>query len=67
MSQTKAGAAKAKQTMIDKYGENYWVELGKLGGAKGAKDGVIKGFGAMDKDRLKEISRKGGSVTKAQR
>jgi len=63
MAQTVAGAAKMKQTMIERLGgeeayRQYVVERGRKGGL--AK--VPKGFALWDKKALREIGQKGGLV-----
>lgn len=45
------------QTNKERYGEDYYKRIGKLGGAK---RGVKKGFAAMDKEKLIAISARGG-------
>ena len=39
MAGTKAGAKLAHQTIINKYGENYYRELGRKGGKAGHTGG----------------------------
>lgn len=64
MAQTKAGAAKARETNIKKYGPDYYQKLGAMGGKKGSKDGAIKGFAAFDRDKLLQVSSKGGRISR---
>lgn len=45
MDQTKEGAKKAIATIKEKYGDNYYKEIG----AKGGKACVCKGFGTNHK------------------
>lgn len=59
MSGTKAGSKKAVQTILKKYGEDFFKRNGK----KGGKACVPKGF-AMNKELAIESGRKGGSVSK---
>lgn len=40
------GSLLAAATNYEKYGKDYYVKLGRKGGSKGAKDGVLKGFAA---------------------
>ncbi len=58
MAGTKAGGQKTKATNKAKYGDDFYQNIGKVGG----KAKVPKGFALMDKDRLSAISKKGGSV-----
>lgn len=71
MSQTKEGAIKAKATMLSKYGESYFREIGAKGGSV---SNPKKGFGYDDRTVLERILRKrklavragakGGSISK---
>jgi general stress protein YciG len=54
------GGKKAAQTNKAKYGENYYKEIGSLGG----KAKVPKGFALMDPKKLSEISGKGGRISR---
>lgn len=44
MAGNKAGGKKAYATNIERHGEDYYRNLGRIGGKKGAADGVVKGF-----------------------
>ena len=59
MSQTKAGAQKAKKTMLEKHGEDYYVNLGRLGG----KAGHAKGF-FLDRELARRAGALGGHKSK---
>lgn len=59
MSQTAEGASKAKQTMKEKYGSDYYARIGALGG----RNGNTGGFYA-DKEKARELGSKGGSVSR---
>lgn len=59
MAGTKIGGLKAAKKNLEKN-PDFYKQMGKAGGS--AK--VPKGFSAMDKKRLSEISRKGGSNSK---
>lgn len=61
MGNTKAGAKKARETMILKYGDDYYSQIGRRGGKKSNNK---KGFGSMDKTKLAEAGRKGGRISK---
>ena len=64
--QTPEGAAKARATLIDKYGEDYFKNIG----AKGGKLGNTGGFHHMAKhnpEMFMEISQKGGQKAKETR
>jgi len=56
MAGTKAGGLKAKETIKQRHGSDFYTKLGAAGG-KVSKKG---GFAAMDKSKLKEITAKGG-------
>ena len=53
---------KARQTALKHYSEEYL----RKEAAKGGKAKVAKGFAKMDKERLVEISRKGGTASRRQ-
>lgn len=59
MEQTKAGGAKVSQTLREKYGDNYWKEIGSLGGAKKTANTKNKGFGS-NRDLAKTAGAIGG-------
>lgn len=56
MAQTKEGALKAQQTILEKYGKEHYANMGRIGG----KAKVPKGF-ALDLDRAREAGRLGGT------
>lgn len=60
MSGTKEGAKRAAATMKAKYGENYYSEMGKIGG----KARIPKGYALMSKDKHREASAKGGRISR---
>lgn len=65
MSGTKAGAVKARATIKEKHGENFYHTIGKKGGqAPKTRPG---GFATMSPERLKEVSAKGGSISRKPR
>ncbi len=48
MGQTPAGSIKQRQTMLEKYGPDFYKEIGKKGGSRTTQDGAKpKGFAAM--------------------
>lgn len=56
MAGTRAGGIKVRKTLMDRYGEDYFTHLGRKGGqVKGPK-----GFAKMEKERLYEVSARGG-------
>ena len=59
MSQTKAGAKKARATMMEKYGKDYYKEIGKVGGQNGNTGGFYK-----NSEAAREAGRKGGLKSK---
>jgi len=52
------GGKAAAATNVAKYGASFYHNIGKLGGSKK----VPKGFAKMDKEKVREAGRKGGSV-----
>lgn len=67
MAGTKAGAAKARQVMIEKYGEDYFKRIGVLG-AKAYNErneqGIAKPRGfAVNRELAKIVGAKGGRKT----
>lgn len=59
MSQTKAGAIKARQTMREKYGDDYYAVIGKRGGKAGRTGGFYN-----DPDRARAAGKKGGRISR---
>lgn len=53
MSGTRAGALKTKQTLYEKYGKDYYVNMGRIGG----KLGHTGGFASNP-----ELARRAGSI-----
>lgn len=60
MAGTKEGGQKAKATTLAKYGEDFYVRTGRMGGS--AK--VSKGFGKMPKAKVRAAGRKGGQISR---
>lgn len=63
MSGTPEGGKKLAKVIIAKYGEDYYSKIGTLGGS--APHTKPRGFAALklkDPNRLKEISKLGGSA-----
>ncbi len=63
MSGNKIGGAQAAKTNKERHGENFYREIGAIGGRKGAKDGAIKGF-AADRERARRAGILGGQRSK---
>lgn len=57
MPGTRAGGLKAKQKLLNKD-PNFYATMGAKGGSR---KGLKKGFAVMDKERLTEVSAKGGT------
>jgi general stress protein YciG len=61
MPGNRTGGLKASQTNKERYGADFYA----INGAKGGKkSGIKKGFALMDRERLIEVSKKGGSLGK---
>lgn len=57
---TRAGGQKARATNLAKYGKDFYVNIGRIGGgSKGQADGAIKGF-AANPELAKIAGAKGG-------
>ena len=61
MSGTKAGAMKAKKTIIDRHGEDYFKNIGSIGGKNRSP---LKGFGGMTPEKRRMAGAKGGSISR---
>lgn len=59
MSGTIAGGKKAAKTNMERYGDNWYSNIG----AKGGKAKVPKGF-ALDLERARTAGQKGGKISK---
>lgn len=59
MAQTKDGAKLAAQTLRQKYGEDYYKKIGKMGG----KAGTTGGFYA-NRDLASQAGAKGGRISR---
>ena len=59
MAGTKTGSIKAKQTIKETYGEDFFVNIGRKGGRRC----VSKGFG-KNKELASSAGRKGGLKSK---
>jgi hypothetical protein len=55
---------KRRQTLITKYGEDYFARIGSLGGKNKT---APSGFQLQSKEKLIELSRKGGLASSAKR
>lgn len=64
MGQTKAGAAKARQKVIELYGEDYYSKIGRKGGSTGTTGGFASNKlgkdGLTGKERAAVAGRIGG-------
>ena len=58
MAGTRTGGLQAKQTNIQKYGEDFYANIGSIGG----KNGTTGGFYA-DTERAKAAGQKGGKIS----
>lgn len=59
MAGTKVGALKAKQKIMDRYGDDWYSKIGELGG----RAMVPKGF-ALNPQLAVEAGRKGGTISR---
>lgn len=68
MVQTKAGGKKTAQTIKEKWGSDFYREIGRKGGKKGHTGGfasnVIGRDGLTGKERAKIAGKKGGTISK---
>lgn len=58
MSGTRSGGKKCAATNKEKYGDNFYRNIGRKGGIAPRKG--PRGFAAMTPERLREVSAKGG-------
>lgn len=65
MAGTKSGGIKARNTMIELYGEDYFAKIGKRGGVVGTTGGFASNKvgkdGLTGKERAKVAGSKGGA------
>lgn len=59
MVMTKAGGPKVRKTIEEKYGKDFWREIGR----KGGKACGMKGF-ALNPELAREAGKKGGRISK---
>lgn len=62
MPGTKVGGAKAAASMKRLYGNDYYINVGKMGGKTPKK--TPSGFASMTHERLVELGRKGGTISR---
>lgn len=60
MSGSRAGGLKAAETNKQKYGREFYANIGR----KGGKACVPKGFARMGIEKIKNAGRKGGTISK---
>jgi general stress protein YciG len=63
MAGTKLGGALAAETNKKLYGEDFYGHIGRMGGKKGKKDGVVKGFDA-NRELARTAGAKGGRISR---
>lgn len=66
MAGNKEGAAKARETIKKKYGENFFKEIGAKGW-KNPNRSRKTGFALLPKDVVVELGRKGGQQNKGKK
>lgn len=65
MSGSKEGYQKAREKLLQRYGgeeglKRHQQEIGSRGGFRVTPKTKTRGFGSMDKDKLKEAAARGG-------
>jgi len=60
MAGTKASGLKARETIIETYGEDFYSNIGRKGGERC----VAKGFAKMEPEKRSAAGRKGGKISK---
>lgn len=65
MAGTKAGGEKAARRNKEKYGSDFYKNIGRKGG--NTPKTRPSGFAAMPRERVSEIGRKGGSISRRTR
>lgn len=60
MAGTKAGGRKAAATNKLRHGEGFYAKIGAIGG----RNGHTGGFASMDREKVQECGRKGGSISR---
>ena len=61
MSGTKAGAMKAKKTIVERHGEDHFQKIGSIGGKRKSP---LKGFGGMTPEKRRTAGAKGGRISR---
>lgn len=62
MAGNKLGGKKAAQTIKDRYGDDFYSQIGAKGGSKPTDK--PKGFAAMTPERRRELGIKGGNASR---
>lgn len=60
MAGTRASVLKARETIKETYGEDFYANIGRKGGGRR----VAKGFAKMDPEKRSAAGRKGGKISK---
>lgn len=64
MAGTKAGGQKAREANLRKYGPDFYVKIGAIGGKLGRTGGFWHAKHILgDTEKVREAGRKGGSVS----
>ena len=68
MSGTKAGGAKARNTIYERHGEDFYARIGKKGGMNGKTGGFFSNKvgkdGLTGRERARVAGRKGGLISR---
>lgn len=68
MSGTKAGGLKAAKTIMKRYGEDFYGEIGRRGGSNGHSGGFasnkVGADGLTGRERSRIAGRKGGLISR---
>lgn len=64
MAGNRESALKAKETMLKRFGADFYVKTGALGGKKKTENTSRRGFASMSPEQRKAMSAKGVAAQK---